>query len=135
MKLSPNKTHKDSTCKIFDCFTHKSVEEKKILCYKNIQIKTVKTNDNKKWFVNALTSINTSKLKATMTGLCLLLIIIEVHFPFFFGRLEISLKIVNKSWQDFKTEFLTNEPPRGKTNNVVSEQVRHKPGCTATEAG
>ena len=28
-----------------------------------------------------------------------------------------------------------NEPPRGKTNNVVSEQVLHKPGCTATEAG
>ena len=25
------------------------------------------------------------------------------------------------------------EPPRGKINNVVSEQVRHKPGCTATE--
>ena len=22
-----------------------------------------------------------------------------------------------------------NEPPRGKTNNVVSEQVRHKPAC------
>ena len=27
----------------------------------------------------------------------------------------------------------TNEPPRGKTNNVVSEQVRHKPTCTSTE--
>ena len=26
-----------------------------------------------------------------------------------------------------------NEPPRGKSNNVVSEQVRHKPGCTSTE--
>ena len=25
------------------------------------------------------------------------------------------------------------EPPRGKTNNVVSEQVRHKPTCTSTE--
>ena len=25
------------------------------------------------------------------------------------------------------------EPPRGKTNNVVSEQVRHKPGYTSTE--
>ena len=25
------------------------------------------------------------------------------------------------------------EPPRGKTNNVVSEQVRHKQGCTSTE--
>ena len=28
---------------------------------------------------------------------------------------------------------LVNEPPRGKTNNVVSEQVRHKPACTSTE--
>ena len=27
------------------------------------------------------------------------------------------------------------DPPRGKTNNVVSEQVRHKSGCTITEAG
>ena len=26
-----------------------------------------------------------------------------------------------------------NESPRGKTNNVVSEQVRHKPTCTNTE--
>ena len=25
------------------------------------------------------------------------------------------------------------ELPRGKTNNVVSEQVRHKPTCTSTE--
>ena len=27
------------------------------------------------------------------------------------------------------------EQPRGKTNNVVSEQVRHRSGCTVTEAG
>ena len=26
-----------------------------------------------------------------------------------------------------------NESPRGKINNVVSEQVRHKPGYTVTE--
>ena len=25
------------------------------------------------------------------------------------------------------------EPPRGKSNNVVSDQVRHKPTCTVTE--
>ena len=25
------------------------------------------------------------------------------------------------------------EPPRGKTNNVVSKQVHHKPDCTSTE--
>ena len=29
--------------------------------------------------------------------------------------------------------FLPYEPHRGKTNNVVSEQVRHKPACTSTE--
>ena len=28
---------------------------------------------------------------------------------------------------------LSFEPPREKTNNVVSEQVRHKPGCTSSE--
>ena len=28
---------------------------------------------------------------------------------------------------------VTIEPPRGKTNNVVSEQFRHKPTCTSTE--
>ena len=27
------------------------------------------------------------------------------------------------------------EPSRGKTNNVVSEQVRHKPSCASTEDG
>ena len=31
--------------------------------------------------------------------------------------------------------YIIIEPPRGKTNNVVSEQVRHNPGCTSTEAG
>ena len=30
---------------------------------------------------------------------------------------------------------LTYEPPRGKTNNVVSEQVRCIPACTVIEAG
>ena len=29
----------------------------------------------------------------------------------------------------------TNEPPRGKTNNVVSDQIRHKSGCTVRDAG
>ena len=27
------------------------------------------------------------------------------------------------------------ELPRGKTNNVVSNHVRHKPACTVTEDG
>ena len=29
--------------------------------------------------------------------------------------------------------LLVYEPPRGKTNNVVSDQVRHKLACTVTE--
>ena len=29
----------------------------------------------------------------------------------------------------------TYEPSHGKTNNVVSEQVRHKPDCKSTEDG
>ena len=35
----------------------------------------------------------------------------------------------------FVDKVLLYELPRGKTNNVVSEQVRHKPACTITEAG
>ena len=31
--------------------------------------------------------------------------------------------------------FIKIEPSRGKTNNVVSEHVSHKPACTVTEAG
>ena len=34
-----------------------------------------------------------------------------------------------------RIERLRNEPPRGKTNNVVSEQVRQKPSYTSTEDG
>ena len=32
-----------------------------------------------------------------------------------------------------KDETDITEPARGKTNNVVFEQVRHKPSCTSTE--
>ena len=34
-----------------------------------------------------------------------------------------------------RSRCLNIEPPRGKTNNVVSKQVRHKPACTSTEDG
>ena len=33
------------------------------------------------------------------------------------------------------TSCTLNEPPYEKTNNVVFEQVRHKPACTVTEDG
>ena len=44
-------------------------------------------------------------------------------------------------FQDFRRHLQLHEcslfeSPRGKTNNVVSEQVpRHKPSCSSTEAG
>ena len=42
------------------------------------------------------------------------------------------------SWMEAEHCFLQCvhdiiEPSCGKTNNVVSEQVRHKPACTSTE--
>ena len=38
--------------------------------------------------------------------------------------------------RDHQNKLLVRfEPTRGKTNNVVFEQVQHKPTCTATEAG
>ena len=38
-------------------------------------------------------------------------------------------------YTEFFIYLLTFEPPGGKTNNVVFEQVQHKLGCTSTEAG
>ena len=39
-------------------------------------------------------------------------------------------------YKGLKTDTCTLfEPSRGKTNNVVSEQARHKPVCIVTEAG
>ena len=35
----------------------------------------------------------------------------------------------------FKPTQTTNEPCHEKTNVLVSDQVRHKPGCAATEDG
>ena len=37
------------------------------------------------------------------------------------------------NFKNIHRKNLRFEPPRGKTNNVVSEQVRHKLGCTSTE--
>ena len=38
------------------------------------------------------------------------------------------------SWVNLDNMFV-NEPVREKTNNLGSDQVRHKPGCTVTEDG
>ena len=36
-------------------------------------------------------------------------------------------------WGVKSVQFDMFEPSCGKTNNVVSKQVRHKPACTSTE--
>ena len=43
--------------------------------------------------------------------------------------LGVSIDYILQYWW----HHYTYEPPRGKTNNVVSEQVQHKPTCTSTE--
>ena len=59
---------------------------------------------------------------------------IPVSFPICTGDF-FCVKIKKK--MESLGENLVYEPPRGKTNNVVSEQVseqvRHKPACTVTE--
>ena len=51
---------------------------------------------------------------------------------------QISMSDMCDSVNNLEIMYLTasennTEPPRGKTNNVVSDQVRHKPTCTVTE--
>ena len=44
-----------------------------------------------------------------------------------------EIALAENSLKDFKN--LTIEPVREKTNNLDSDQVLHKPGCTVTEDG
>ena len=51
---------------------------------------------------------------------------------------EFLFHFANRKAQDGKprpARTTSFEPPRGKTNNVVSEQVQQKLGCTSIEAG
>ena len=49
---------------------------------------------------------------------------------------KFAFKVLQKCCVEFAGQVMYKfEPPRGKTSNVVSEQVRHKPRCTSTEAG
>ena len=48
------------------------------------------------------------------------------------GQKDLHIQLVDIARQVLK---LANEPPHGKTNNVVSEQVRHKLTCAVPEAG
>ena len=49
--------------------------------------------------------------------------------------LNVTLNLISDAYlkTDLCHPLATFEPPRGKTNNVVFEQVRHKPTCTSTE--
>ena len=46
--------------------------------------------------------------------------------------LQLTLNVQLYSYHEFNM-LKKYEPPRGKTNNVVSEQVGHKSRCTITE--
>ena len=48
---------------------------------------------------------------------------------------ELAFRQIPFKWNSHATVPVSFEPPRGETNNVVSEQVRHKPSCTVTDAG
>ena len=48
-----------------------------------------------------------------------------------FGLVKHHIYYHGKGIDDIRSQI--NEPHRGKTNNEVSEQVRHKPACTSTE--
>ena len=52
-------------------------------------------------------------------------------------KIHVAVESRNSSTNVYKGKAAqskrSNEPSRGKTNNVVSEQVRHKPACTITE--
>ena len=48
------------------------------------------------------------------------------------GKIKV-FKLANDIGYNFETIVSLYQPPRGKTNNVVYEQVRHKPTCTVTE--
>ena len=50
-------------------------------------------------------------------------------------RLEVRILEVNNTTATRLYANRTYEPPRWKTNNVVSEKVGHKPGCTSRQEG
>ena len=63
---------------------------------------------------------------------CIFLMLFVNHFhPGDQLRMIQNYEYINKNLNI----FMEYEPPRGKTNNVVFDQVQHKSACTATEAG
>ena len=57
----------------------------------------------------------------------------EFYFMLSVGTLYIVAQNDTCPYSDRITESEVYEPPHGKTNNVVTEQVLHKLTCTVTE--
>ena len=70
-----------------------------------------------------------------MLSICLVLLLQCILLPFYINTNICFTKCVSYSLI-FKIDTPSiNEPVREKTNNLGSEQVRLKPGCTVTEDG
>ena len=64
-------------------------------------------------------------------GVCIIFLICALNHKFV-GIHEAFLANIQNLYSEQKLE---NEACHVKTNVLVSDQVRHKPGCTATEDG
>ena len=59
---------------------------------------------------------------------------VDTQYTNSMSRLILVFTVIQNYLKTFFFSHITKfEPPHGKTNNGVSEQVRHKPGCTITE--
>ena len=69
------------------------------------------------------------KIKILIIGICIFYTLLK-PFRYLIQRLTMMFLITKRyfHWNEF-------EPRHEKTNVLVSDQVRHKPGCTATEDG
>ena len=45
----------------------------------------------------------------------------------------VCMELNNNYWYGIYAMALTYDPVREKTNNLGSEQIQHKPGCTVTD--
>ena len=111
----------------------KIVKQKLILSFKMLNYESVKTFSNK--FIMkrepGYPRLTTTYTSSTYPGRMLVYETVMQNLR----SVSVHQYIETDSVSIFKVRTDTYEPPRGKTNNVVSEQVRHKPTCTSTEAG
>ena len=55
-------------------------------------------------------------------------------FGWIFTATGVTVGVNDNRKRRKREEMVPYEPPCGRTNYVVFEQVRHKPGCTVTKA-